>query len=492
MGAVQRRSPMFIAAVTAGLCLSLLTATGSAMAGKITGTGGLNAGGLAQVTSLSCGSPGNCGAGGYYTDGSGHRQAFVVSEVKGTWDAAIQVPGTGQLNAGGSAEVASVSCPSAGSCAAGGFYHDASGQQQAFVVSEVKGRWRRAIEVPGTATLNAGGGAQVSSVSCASAGNCAAGGHYTQAPSHPLARGPQQAFVVSQVNGTWGMAIQVPGTAALNVGGSANVESVSCGSAGNCGAAGFYQASSGLEPFVVSEADGAWRAAKVVPGLAALNTGGYAELWSVSCGSARDCTAGGFYRHGAFQQGLVVSEVRGKWGAAKRVPGLAKLNAGGFTQVQPVSCASAAYCGAGGFYSDSAHAQHAFVASQVNGAWGAAKEAPGTEALNTGGLAVVISLSCASPGNCGASGYYTIYAGEALQQRAFVLSEVHGRWVPARELRGVTLTTAGPAEATSLSCASAGNCGAGGYYTDSSGHEQAFVASQVNGHWHQAIEVPGL
>src|SRR5260221_14761863 len=36
--------------------------------------------------------------------------------------------------------------------------------------------WGRAIEVPGLGTLNAGGEAQVSAVSCASAGNCAAGG----------------------------------------------------------------------------------------------------------------------------------------------------------------------------------------------------------------------------------------------------------------------------------------------------------------------------
>ena len=33
---------------------------------------------------MSCASAGNCSAGGYYTDSSGHRQAFVVSEVNGT------------------------------------------------------------------------------------------------------------------------------------------------------------------------------------------------------------------------------------------------------------------------------------------------------------------------------------------------------------------------------------------------------------------------
>jgi len=37
----------------------------------------------------------------------------------------------------------------------------------------------------------------------------------------------------------------------------------------------------------------------------------------------------------------------------------------------------------------------------------------------------------------------------------------------------------GNAEVTSVSCASAGNCSAGGYYADNSGHPQAFAVSQT-------------
>ncbi len=102
----------------------------------------------------------------------------MVSQRNGAWGRAIEVPRSGTLNAGGVAQVSSVSCPSAGNCAAGGFYRDGSGHQQAFVASQRNGVWGRAIEVPGTAALNAGGVAQVNSVSCASAGHCAAGGLY--------------------------------------------------------------------------------------------------------------------------------------------------------------------------------------------------------------------------------------------------------------------------------------------------------------------------
>jgi hypothetical protein len=61
--------------------------------------------------------------------------------------------------------------------------------------------------------------------------------------------------VASQANGTWGTAIEVPGTAALNTGGNAGLYSVSCGAAGNCSAAGFDTDNSNhQQAFVASQA----------------------------------------------------------------------------------------------------------------------------------------------------------------------------------------------------------------------------------------------
>jgi hypothetical protein len=176
------------------------------------------------------------------------------------------------------------------------------------VVSQVNGTWDTAIEVPGTAALNGGGGngAGVDSVSCASAGNCSAGGGYA-----PFRFGPRrQVFVVSQVNGIWGTAIEVPGTAALNKGGDDGI-TVSCGSAGNCGAGGAYTDSTGInhQAYVVSQVNGTWGTAIEVPGTAALNQGGFAGIASVSCASAGECSAGGSYLDSSgHSQAFVVSE----------------------------------------------------------------------------------------------------------------------------------------------------------------------------------------
>jgi hypothetical protein len=352
---------------------------------------------------VSCAAAGDCSAGGTYADSPSHAQAFVVSQVNGTWSTAEEVPGTAKLNAGGGGIVYSVSCAAAGDCSAGGSYRDSSGNEQVFVVSQVNGAWGKAEQVPGTATLSTAGGVFITSLSCASAGNCSAGGYYSVRNFLH-----SQAFVVSQVNGIWGTAEEVPGTAALNTGDAALVNSVSCATVGNCTAGGTYADKSGhSQAFVVSQVNGIWGTAKEVPGTAALNQGGDAAVKSVSCAAAGSCSAGGFYTDSSRRgQAFVVSQVNGIWGAAEEVPGTAALNTSGTAQVISVSCAAAGSCSAGGYYSAIPGSQ-AFVVSQVNGTWGAAEEVPGTAALNTGGGAGVASVSCATAASCSAGGNYT-------------------------------------------------------------------------------------
>src|SRR5260370_176249 len=78
--------------------------------------------------------------------------------------------GTGGVSGGGSGGGEWVSVGWGGSWGAGGGYRQRAGRAQAVVVSERNGAWRKAIEVPGSGALNAGGSAQVNSVSCALAG----------------------------------------------------------------------------------------------------------------------------------------------------------------------------------------------------------------------------------------------------------------------------------------------------------------------------------
>jgi len=93
-----------------------------------------------------------------------------------------------------------------------------------------------------------------------------------------------------------------------------------------------------------------------VPGSVALNTGGTAVTSSVSC-SLTACIAGGYYTsksHQGVTSGFLAAEHGGTWGEAAQVPGLAKLNSDGYALVNGVSCAPHGYCAAVGEYASGA------------------------------------------------------------------------------------------------------------------------------------------
>ena len=456
-------APLAVMAAPAAGAVARADSWGKAI--EVPGLARLSAGHGGTLVAVSCSSRGDCAAAGNYDNRSGHGQAYVVSEKNGSWGAAIEVPRLATLNTGGNAQVTSLSCASAGNCAAGGFYTSSRGTR-AFVVSEKNGSWGKAIQVPGVAALSgASGGSLVAALSCGSAGNCAAGGSYSS-------DGDQQAFVVSEKNGSRGRAIEVPGSAALNTSMSAGVGSVSCASAGNCAVAGTYRANAPAA-FVVSENNGSWGKAIEVPG-----EFGLATFSSVSCVSAGNCAAVGFsgsITNDAAFGPLVVNEKNGTWGNAALVTGTtaSARNAAG-----SVSCASAGNCEAGGNSAPVIETPYqAFLVREKNGSWGTAFGVPGLAALNVDGNADVASVSCKTARNCAAGGTYRDSSGH---QQAFVVSENNGTWSTAVEVPGsAALNIGGSAYITSVSCTSARYCVAAGNYTELSGNGGAFLVSRA-------------
>jgi hypothetical protein len=473
---------MVLAGAVAACCAASLAVMATPAAGAVAWAGAwgkaievpglarLSAGQGGTLAEVSCSSPGNCAAAGSYTDRSGQGQAFVVTEKNGWWGTAIEVPGLAALNTGGNAEISALSCGSAGNCAADGSYATSSNRARAFVVSEKNGWWGKAMQVPGLAALSgASGDSLAGSLSCASAGNCTAGGSYYPRPAG------ERAFVVSEKNGWWGRAIKVPGLAALhNNGAYVGIDSVSCASAGNCAVTGYYD-NGAPEAFVISDINGSWGRAIEVPGSAAFVTATFA---SVSCISAGNCSAVGYSGSPTTDASfgpLAVSEKNGAWGKAISVPGTA---ASARNAAVSVSCGSPGNCVAGGNEAPIIYGPYqAFVVSQKNGSWRKAIEVPGSAALNTGGNAGVLSVSCGSARDCSAGGYYQDGSGD---QQAFVASENNGTWGKAIEVPGsARLNAGGFAQVMSVSCTWAGYCAAGGSYTNRSGTDEAFVVSRT-------------
>jgi len=152
----------------------------------------------------------------------------------------------------------------------------------------------------------------------------------------------------------------------------------------------------------------------------------------------------------------VVSEIDGSWGAARLVPGLARLDKGPASFVDIVSCVSAGNCIVAGAYQpvpDRAVGPvfgELFVVSQVRGAWRAARPLPGFASLNTG-LGLDRGAVVYWPGRVQRGRLLHGHGRDGPQEGAFVVSEVRGRWLRAREAPGTAaLSTGGEAQLASL------------------------------------------
>jgi len=136
--------------------------------------------------------------------------------------------------------------------------------------------------------------AVLNSVSCASAGNCTAAGTFKTAV------GGFEAFTVTSTNGVWGQATPATyATGARNYSLDAEFYSVSCASAGNCTAVGYFNNSvGGFEAFTVTSTNGVWGQATpavFASGVQSLTPNAYFN--AVSCASAGNCTAVGRLRN---------------------------------------------------------------------------------------------------------------------------------------------------------------------------------------------------
>lgn len=414
----------------------------------------LNLGGYAQVNSVACGAPGDCLAGGSFDDANNTRQAFVVSEVNGVWGTPTVLAGS--LNVDG-AQVSSVACDPSGHCVAGGYYEDAGTTTYAFVASDASGSWI-------ITTLPSGldpQGSQINSVACDSVGHCVAGGSYQSASDQ------DQAFVMDENAGTWGVPTTFVDSSNQMLGdlagtnGYAQVNSVACSASGHCVAGGYYYDASDVQhAFVVDEVSGVWSSAT---SLAQATGPGYVTfLTSLACDSSGHCVAGGMVYVASAYQAFVADEVNGSWTTSLVA---ASLNTSGSAETLSVACDSSGHCVAGGSYAGAGGSYQAFVADEVNGVWMAT---PVATSLNGGGNAQVVAVACGA-NQCEAGGSYDTAGG---QYEAFVADEVNGNW--SATPTATSLNVSGGAGVNALAC-SGGSCVAGGYYFDAAHNTQAFV-----------------
>jgi hypothetical protein len=362
---------------------------------------GVSTGTNVDIDAVSCASSVDCVAGGYFTDANGVPQAFLVEESHGMWKRSQVVASNLNVDSAGSHSttgpsfvgVTSVSCPRAGDCAVVGNYVDGVGNHLAFLVLEKHKVWGKAKEIG--ASLDGGSGAQLTVVSCARASNCVAGGTFDDP------NGASQAFLVEESSGVWGKAFKVGQRS--DAGMSSSINSISCSKNGDCVAGGQEGDKVGKQQaFAVEEVDGVWHHATEV--VNKLNAGGIAAVTSVACAEVGSCVAGGYFEtSNGYQQAFIVSQNGGVWSKGTSVAN--QLNVEGRATINSVSCFKVGFCEGGGQYQNRNGGQQAFVVGESHGAWQTATEVAGN--LNQGGLASVSSVECTKKNACVAAGEYS-------------------------------------------------------------------------------------
>src|SRR5439155_1532660 len=169
--------------------------------------------------------------------------------------------------------------------------------------------WASGVET--SLPANAGSKPEVflGSVSCASAGNCGAVGQYLDSSSH------ERGLLLSETGGTWATGVEASPPANAGSNPAVYPSSVSCASAGNCSAVGNYVDSSGhRQGLLLSETAGTWATGveASLPANAGANPG--VDRKSVSWAKGGNCGAGGHYLDRSnHPQGLRLSETAGTW-----------------------------------------------------------------------------------------------------------------------------------------------------------------------------------
>jgi hypothetical protein len=284
-----------------------------------------------------------------------------------------------------------VSCVSATSCTAVGYYRDSGGAL--LTLAEFWNGTAWAIQATPNPTGTNVGPVYLDAVSCASATSCIAVGHYAS-PS-----GQFQFPLAEHWDGTaWAVqAIPRPGRSSHTF-----LEGVSCRTATSCIAVGNYTSSAGAIVTLAEHWNGtAWKV-QATPNPAGTT---YSQLTGVWCTSTTTCTAVGQYRSsGGVEMTLAEYRIGSTW-AVQATPNPADSID---SYLQGVSCHSATSCTATGHYL-SRSGPTVTLAERWNGTAWAIQATPNP--AHAAGESQLDSISCASLTSCTAAGWYATVSG---------------------------------------------------------------------------------
>ncbi|MGP8008934.1 MAG: fibronectin type III domain-containing protein [Acidimicrobiales bacterium] len=304
------------------------------------------------IQTISCASPGNCTAAGYYYDANGKQQPFTLQSTADKWALPVEASFGSVAVRVNLPDISffDIDCTAPGTCTAVGSFTNADDDNDAMVLSSSNSVWTD-IEVAqfSTGAQDATPSSVFTSVSCPKAGDCVAVGYFDDAS------GDTHAMTDVSSGGTWAdVAPAMIATGVQDVTPDSYLNSVSCASVGDCVAVGEYVAASGDSlAFSVESVGGAWNTAITPNFVKGVTPPTYDSYSSVSCPTSQYCVAVGEFHVADTYYGMLDVDKNGIWAAARLEPVGPDDDSGLFNaQFSDVSCAAYGNCSTVGGYED--------------------------------------------------------------------------------------------------------------------------------------------
>jgi hypothetical protein len=399
---------------------------------------------------VSCSSATACTPVGYY-DNSSFTQFTLAEAWNGSaWTIVTTPDPTGATTS----LLSGVSCRSATACTAVGYYTSSSYTNLTLAEEWSGSAWTI------KSTGGNGGSSKLYGVSCSSAKACLAVGYYT---------GGGEVLAVSAMwNGSaWSIA-DIDGPAGTT---TSDLNGVSCSSASDCTAVGSYESGSGTELTLAEAWNGGAHGIQSTPN--ATGTGpADGLLYSVSCHSAKACTAVGYYYNTSGTEVTLAEAWNGTSWSIQKTPNPAGATAPG-SVLDAVSCSSATACTAVGYYNIGSETSVKLAEAWNGHGWTIQKTPSPKGALDS----YLSGVSCSSAKDCTAVGsYFSARTGNVTIVEAWngTAWKVQATPSPAHD-DGSYLV--------GVSCLSVRDCTAVGYYFYSfkSSHAELTLAEAWNG-----------
>jgi hypothetical protein len=344
-----------------------------------------------------------------------------------------------------------VSCVSSTDCTAVGFFNGVISfvtQADALIESWNGSSWS-AVSNPAATS-----GGMLNGVSCVSASSCVAVGITNS----------EQSLVESWNGSTWSV---VPSPDPAGSSNESRLNAVSCVSASDCTAVGYQMTTTGYSNLVESWNGSTWSV------VSAPNTGTYFYgdiLTGVSCVSASDCTAVGYYSGDSIDDVTLIEQWNGSSWSVVSSP-----NEGGSSQsntLNGVSCVSASDCTAVGTETNFAETSGSTLVESWNGSAWSVVSSPNESGSTPSQLN---GVSCVSASDCTAVGVSTVDSAYQTSAETVVESWNGSTWsvVSSPNPAG----SSGINQLYGVSCPSASQCTAAGYFVNSAGNYQTLVES---------------